>query len=83
MCKEMPVILVNRVVDKKRIIGKLEGQGGVEAQGVADPKNMFLPNLVDNRRHYVVIATMASDSVTRQFVKNAPNFVDISPKMEP
>jgi hypothetical protein len=22
MCKELPVILVNRVVDKKRIIGK-------------------------------------------------------------
>jgi hypothetical protein len=25
MCKEMPVILVNRVVDKKRIIGKNGG----------------------------------------------------------
>jgi hypothetical protein len=25
MCKELPVILVNRVVDKKRIIGKNEG----------------------------------------------------------
>jgi hypothetical protein len=35
--KEMPVILVNRVVDKKRIIGKMEGQGGGEVQGVADP----------------------------------------------
>jgi hypothetical protein len=23
LCKEMPVILVNRVVDKKRIIGKM------------------------------------------------------------
>jgi hypothetical protein len=33
----MPVILVNRVVDKKRMIGKMEGQGGGEAQGVADP----------------------------------------------
>jgi hypothetical protein len=29
MCKEMPVILVNRVVDKKRIIGKMESQGGI------------------------------------------------------
>jgi hypothetical protein len=38
MCKEMPVILVNRVVDKKRIIGIMEGRGGGEAQGVADPK---------------------------------------------
>jgi hypothetical protein len=27
MCKEMPVILVDKVVDKKRIIGKMEGQG--------------------------------------------------------
>jgi hypothetical protein len=35
MCKEMPVILVNRVVDKKRLIGKMVGQGG-EVQGVAD-----------------------------------------------
>jgi hypothetical protein len=26
MCKEMPVIPVNRVVDTKRIIGKMEGQ---------------------------------------------------------
>jgi hypothetical protein len=38
MCKKMPVILVNRVVDPKRIIGKMEGQGGGKAQGVADPK---------------------------------------------
>jgi hypothetical protein len=37
MCKENPVILGNRVVDPKRIIGKMEGQGGGEAQGVADP----------------------------------------------
>jgi hypothetical protein len=36
----MPVIPVNRVVDKKRIIGeKMEGQGGAgEAQGDADQK---------------------------------------------
>jgi hypothetical protein len=35
----MPVILVNRVVDKKRIVGQMEGQvEGGEAQGVADPK---------------------------------------------
>jgi hypothetical protein len=26
MCKELPVIPVNRVVDKKRITGKMEGQ---------------------------------------------------------
>jgi hypothetical protein len=35
----MPVIPINKVVDPKRIIGKMEGQGGGgEAQGVADPK---------------------------------------------
>jgi hypothetical protein len=28
MCKELLVILVNRVVDKKRIIAKIEAQGG-------------------------------------------------------
>jgi hypothetical protein len=38
MWKEMPVIPVNRVVDMKRIMEKREGQGGGEAQGVADPK---------------------------------------------
>jgi hypothetical protein len=32
MCKEMPVIPVNRVVNKKRMIGKMESQGGGEAQ---------------------------------------------------
>jgi hypothetical protein len=39
MCKEMPVIAFNRVVYKKIIIRKMEGQGGGggEAQGVADP----------------------------------------------
>jgi hypothetical protein len=37
MCKEMPVIPVNKVVDPKRTIGKMEGQGGGEAQGVAVP----------------------------------------------
>jgi hypothetical protein len=41
MCKEMPVILVNKVVYKKRIIGKMEGPGRGEAQGVADPKKVF------------------------------------------
>jgi hypothetical protein len=42
MCKEMPVILVNRAVDTKRIIGKLEGRGGGKAQGVVyPPKSLF------------------------------------------
>jgi hypothetical protein len=37
MCKEMPVIPVNRVVDTKRIIQKMEGRAGAKAQGVAAP----------------------------------------------
>jgi hypothetical protein len=37
MCKELPVILVKKVVDPKIIIGKMEGQGGGDPQGVADP----------------------------------------------
>jgi hypothetical protein len=32
----MPVIPVSRVVDPKRIMEKMEGQRGGEAQGVAD-----------------------------------------------
>jgi hypothetical protein len=38
ICKEMPFTPVDRVVDMKKIIGKMEGRGGEEAQGVADPK---------------------------------------------
>jgi hypothetical protein len=34
----LPVILVNKVVNPKRIIGKMEGRGGGEAQGFADPE---------------------------------------------
>jgi hypothetical protein len=36
MCKEMPVIPVNRVVDKKIIMGK---NGGGEAQGSLSRKS--------------------------------------------
>jgi hypothetical protein len=36
MCKEMSVIPVDTVVDKKRIIGK--NGGGEKAQGVTDPQ---------------------------------------------
>jgi hypothetical protein len=32
----MQVIKANKVVDIKRMIGKMEGRGGGEAQGVAD-----------------------------------------------
>jgi hypothetical protein len=39
---EMPVIPVDRVVDKKRIIRKMEGQGGEgEAQGAATPPKKY------------------------------------------
>jgi hypothetical protein len=41
MCKELPVIPVNSVMDPKRIIGKMEVQGGGKAQGVADPKKSY------------------------------------------
>jgi hypothetical protein len=34
--KEMPVILLNRVVEKKILIGKMKGRGG-EARGIIDP----------------------------------------------
>jgi hypothetical protein len=41
MCKELPVIPVNKVVDpKKNNRRKMEGQGGGEAQGVADQKKL-------------------------------------------
>jgi hypothetical protein len=43
MCKEMPNIPVNRVVDQKEQLEKMVGRGGEEAQGVADhPKNKLI-----------------------------------------
>jgi hypothetical protein len=53
MCKEMLVIPVNRVVDKKRIIGKMEEQGGGEAQRVNDPKKQVHRFSVHRPRHHV------------------------------
>jgi hypothetical protein len=45
MCKEMPVNPVNRVVGKKRINRKMEGQGGGgEAQGVTAPPHTMKLN---------------------------------------
>jgi hypothetical protein len=38
MCKEVPVIWVNRVVDK---VEKMDGREGGEAQWVADPKKLI------------------------------------------
>jgi hypothetical protein len=46
MCKELQVIPVNMVVDPKRIIGKMEGQGGGKAQGVADQKKYVCTSYV-------------------------------------
>jgi hypothetical protein len=37
MCKELQVIQVG---DSKRIIRKMEGRGGKEEQGVADPQKL-------------------------------------------
>jgi hypothetical protein len=39
MCKEMPVIPVSKVVDRKRIIGKNRGPRRRRGTGVADQKN--------------------------------------------
>jgi hypothetical protein len=56
--KELPVIPVNRVADRKiEYLEKMEGLGGGKAQGVADPpeRNLFtyiklvLPLLIDRR----------------------------------
>jgi hypothetical protein len=53
MCKKMLVTPVNRVVDKKIIIGKMEGQGGGEPQGVADQKNSLSSfNIVSTSSRY-------------------------------
>jgi hypothetical protein len=41
MCKELQVIPANKVVDPKKELEKMEGQGGGEAQGVADPKKII------------------------------------------
>jgi hypothetical protein len=42
MCKEMPVILVNRVVDTNRIIGKRRGQGGGRHKGSLTQKEIII-----------------------------------------
>jgi hypothetical protein len=48
MCKEMPVLPVNKVVDPKRIIKKMECLGGGEAQEVVDQKNRRVDIFVNN-----------------------------------
>jgi hypothetical protein len=43
MCKEMPVIPVDRVVDKKRIIGKKwRAEEEERHEGSADPKKLTI-----------------------------------------
>jgi hypothetical protein len=46
----MPVIPVN----PKRIIGKMESQGGGEAQGVADPQKVLVIVFVTVTKHVAV-----------------------------
>jgi hypothetical protein len=58
MCKEMPVIPVIKVVDSRRIIGKMKGQGGGEAQWVADPKKQQLHTLLS---YYDAICSLAME----------------------
>jgi hypothetical protein len=41
MCKEMPIIPVNKMVNPKRIIGKMQGQGRGEAQEAIKYINIF------------------------------------------
>jgi hypothetical protein len=45
MCKEMPVIPVNKVVDPKRIIRKNGGSSRRRGTRVRLPKKNFLPEL--------------------------------------
>jgi hypothetical protein len=40
-------------VDTKRIIGKMEGQGGGETHGVADPPKDFNENILKDTLHLV------------------------------
>jgi hypothetical protein len=44
----MPVIPVNREVDKKIMIGKMDGRGGIEAHGVTDPKKKEPGSVVED-----------------------------------
>jgi hypothetical protein len=49
MCKELPVITVNKAVDPKILIRKNGGrQGGGEPQGVADPKKCTCTCMYDS-----------------------------------
>jgi hypothetical protein len=69
-CKEMPVIPVNRVVDPKRKIEKMEGRGGGEAQGVADPKKQerFLQLFSNTPAGFdlTIFSVAGGDDTTRQ-----------------
>jgi hypothetical protein len=52
MCKELPVIPVNKLVNPKRIIRKMVGRGGGEAQGVADPPKYLSYFLLEAAQSY-------------------------------
>jgi hypothetical protein len=64
MCKELPVIPVNKVVNPKRIIGKKEGQGGGEAQGVADTKKYIMHKRTHTKPGLMPRAKMFTDFFT-------------------
>jgi hypothetical protein len=71
MCKEMLVIPVNRVVDKKRIIGKMAGRGGGEEQRVSDQK------IIKNFKYDVIVhTTQLNISLLFFWVDICPNFED-------
>jgi hypothetical protein len=85
MCKELPVIPVNMVVDLERIIRKMEGRGGGEAQGVADPKNISkgekiyqrttkLPYIIPNGHKVFPMVIKYNNSLHSKALKNTPRF---------
>jgi chromosome condensin MukBEF ATPase and DNA-binding subunit MukB len=58
------------MVDKKRIIGKMEGQGGGEAQGVADQKEKSTYLLQDEELEDARAATLKKVKALEQQLEN-------------
>jgi hypothetical protein len=56
MCKKLPVIWVHRVVDKKRIIGKMEGQGGGRHKGLLTPSPHTQKNKKNGQTYFPLVA---------------------------
>jgi hypothetical protein len=53
-CKEMSVILVNKLVDKKIIIGKKEAEEEERHMGSLTPKKLFLQFFIGLKRHCIL-----------------------------